>query len=39
MVFEVKEPLKRWVWFVTLWAGGVVTVTAGAYLIKMLLSG
>lgn len=28
---------RRWLWFVALWAAGVITVAAGAWIIKLLL--
>ncbi len=34
---RMKQSLKRWMWFVGLWAAGVMTVAAGAWAIKLLL--
>lgn len=30
--------LKQWLWFVALWAAGVVTVAGAAWIIKALLA-
>lgn len=28
---------RRWLWFVALWAAGVIAVAAGAWIIRLLL--
>lgn len=35
---EIGRPGQRWVWFVVLWAGGVLTVSCVALVIRTLLN-